>query len=176
MALPLTCVYPTISPSRVSYYLSLVFETFFLGPRISLTSSLLPMGFFLFHVHQSMGLSYIIHEHVSSRTLVHGNPVHLYHPWEPCTVSFFFELAPIGNSLLLGLFSKIVVWDLLGLSCAMYTCVGSKYMHLVPAPTTTGTMFPLSICQRNFHNLATLLHTIMGSNTICWGDNTLGSL
>jgi hypothetical protein len=155
VALPLTLVYPTISLSRVSHYLSLVFKTFFLGPRISLTSSLLPMGFFLFHVHQSMGLSYIIHEHVSSHTLVHGNPVHLYHPWEPCIVSFFFELAPIGNSLLLGLFSKIVVWDLLDLPCVMYTCVGSKYMHLV---------------------LATLLHTIMVSNTICWGDNTLGSL
>ena len=43
----LTCVYSTISPSRVSHYLSLGFEAhFLLGPRISPTSSPLPMGFF----------------------------------------------------------------------------------------------------------------------------------
>jgi hypothetical protein len=43
-----------------------------------------------------MGLSYAIHEHVSSRTLIHVNPVRLYHPW---AASLFFELEPIGNSL-----------------------------------------------------------------------------
>jgi hypothetical protein len=41
---------------------------------------------------------------------------------------------------LVGSFSKIGVRDLLGLPCAMYTCVGSKYTHLVPAPTAKGTI------------------------------------
>ena len=34
----------------------------------------------------------------------------------------------------------------------------------------------LSICKRNSHNLATLSYTTIGSDTICWGDNILGSL
>jgi hypothetical protein len=32
-------------------------------------------------------------------TLINGNPVRLYHTCEPCSASFFFELAPIDNSL-----------------------------------------------------------------------------
>ena len=53
-------------------------------------------------------------------------------------------------TLFVGSFSKIVVWALLGLSYAMYTCVGFKYTRPVPAATVKGTMFPLSICERNF--------------------------
>ena len=86
----LILVYPTISPLRVSYCLSLGFEAFFVGPRIILTSSPLPMRFFFFFFFSctsSMCFSYAVHEHVLSP--------HSY-SWEPRT---FFAIALIGNSL-----------------------------------------------------------------------------
>ena len=128
-----------------------------------------------------MGLSYTIHEHVSSPHscwllfmgtlyvyIIHVNFVLRHSSLKKHPLATFF----------VGSFSKIVVWALLGLFCIMYSYVGSEYTHPVPTSTAKGTMFSLSLCERNFHNLATLPlpHTIMDYDTICWEDNILGSL
>ncbi len=82
---------------HVSYFLSLTFETYFLGPWISPTSSLLPLGFFfLLHIiYEPLTLSINM---CPPHTLIHGNSIRLY-LWEPCIASFFSELASVGNSL-----------------------------------------------------------------------------
>ena len=79
----LTRVLTTSSLSRVSYY-SLGFETSFLGSQISPTSSPLPMSFLSLSCASSMGLSYTIHEHVSS--------LHSY-SWEPHTSIIYENLS-----------------------------------------------------------------------------------
>ena len=140
----------------------------FLGPRISSTSSPLPMGFFF--------LLRIIHgplvRHPWTRVIpallfmgtmfvyiIHGSFA-LRHCSNPLATLFVRNHCsnPLAT-LFVGSFS------LLGLHSVMYTWVGSKYTHPVFAPTAKGTMFPLSICERNFHNLATLPHTTIGSDT-----------
>ena len=133
-----------------------------------------------------MGLSYAIHKHVSSS--------HSY-SWEPRTsissmrtlrrviVQTHWQLSLLGlssmgtlHTLIVGSFSKIVVWAFTRLAlCDIHLC-GLKVYAPRPCSTAKGTMFPLSICKRNFFKLVTLPHTTMGSDTICWGDNTLKSL
>ena len=126
MGLPLTRVYLMIFPSRVSHCLYMDFKISFLRSRKSHTNSPLPTGFWFFFIlffscASPMGLAC---------TLIYENPVRL-NPLEPCTTSFFFDLAPM-TILLLDLFSKIVCVGFMGSPCAMYTCVSSKYMQTPP--------------------------------------------
>ena len=124
--LPLTHVYPTISHSHVSHYFSLGFETSFLGPRLAPPC----LWAFSFSCVSSIGISYAIHEHVSSP--------HSY-SWEPdISISmetlhstFFLDLAPLAT-LFVG------------------SCMGFKYTHPVPSLSTKGTLFPLYL--RNEHS------------------------
>ena len=53
----------------------------------------------------------------------------------------------------------------MGLSCAIHTCQGFKYMHHILAPIAKD---PL--------DLTTVTHTNMGIDTIFGGDTTLESL
>ena len=109
-------------------------------------------------------------------TLIHGNLVHLYHPWEPCAhYSSFFYLALMATLFVwpfIFIFLKIVVWAYL----VRFTLVWAQNTRTLSLLHLRKGSCSCSICERNFHNLATLPHTVMGSNTIYWRDNTLESL
>ena len=89
---------PTISPSRVSLYLSVGFKTSLWGMNKSYSLPL-PNGLFTSSMHHpwvsrtpSMGTT------CQPRTHIHGNPTCLC-PWEPRTTSLF---STISNIPLLG--------------------------------------------------------------------------
>jgi hypothetical protein len=122
-----------------------------------------------------------IHVHVILVYVIHGNPVHSC-PWEPHANLSHAHTWKTYTSIYMGIlhyinhwqlfclaFFKIFCVDFMGLSCAMYTCVSSKYMHSVPAPTAKGTC-PRFICERDLDNLATLLLTTMSSCTSSIGQ------
>ena len=52
-------------------------------------------------------------------------------------INHFLWFSTIDNSIC-WVFSKIIVWTLLDLSCAIYTCLSSKYMHPIPTLTAKG--------------------------------------
>jgi hypothetical protein len=147
-----------------------------------------------------MGLSYAIHEHVSS--------LHSY-SWEP---RIHGNLAPRHCSNPLA--TLFVVWDLLGLPCAMgllprllcglyWACLvrcilvwvisfmGTLHCVIVQTHWQLSLLglFPRSlrglckyICTLSLvastakGTFITLPHITIGSHTICWGNNILGSL
>ena len=83
-----------------------------------------------------------IYVHVILVYAIHGNRVLTshYHPWKlvhpcPCEPR---ATSTIGN-LLLGIFQDLLC-GFMGLPCAMYTCVNSKYTHSVLAPTVKRTV------------------------------------
>ena len=82
--------------------------------------------------------------------LIHGNPVRLYHPWEPCAASLFFELEPIDNSLCWVFFPRSsygLYWACL-VRCTLVWAPSTRTP--VSAPTAKGTTCSRSICERNF--------------------------
>ena len=84
------------------------------------------------------------------RTLIHGNPVHLYHSWEPCAASLFFKLEPIGNSLCWVFFQDHCI-SFIGLAlCDVHLCELQVHALPVPAPIAKRTTCSHSICERNF--------------------------
>ena len=158
VGLPLTCIYPTISPSLVNHYLFLDFETSFPWPWISPTSSPLFMRFFF--------LMRIIHgpfvRHPWTRvcyphTHIHGNLVHLY-SWEPCTHhSSFFDLALLATLFVKSFFLRSL--------CRFYWACLMRCKFVWAPITRTPSLLQLQkgscspyIRKMNSHNLATLPH------------------
>ena len=134
------------------------FVTYLPRSWTSPTSFPFPMSFFpsfarhpwVFHT-SSMNTCHL-------HTLIHENFIRQY-PWETLHYVVLLWSIPL-ETLLLGLFPSSFVWVL-----------STRIPSLLQL--WKGHVSALSM-KRNFHNLATLPHTTMGSNINCWGDTPWG--